>query len=176
MIASDPESLAGELKKVATPESWILLDIDYTVIDGKGGLMDPDLPKFIKQHKNIAFLTARPADHDSAKSTILRLQQELDWPTKCDDCCIKVGNNMSCATHAFPLILTHGHSKGSAISRWFKDNNIQPQHVIFADDQDGYLQHMKRHLVLDTQPELTLIKMRPPKAPFMQDFFEGLFN
>ena len=176
-IVTDPSQLTAELKQHAGPTSWILLDIDETVIDANQQLIDTALPAYIKQQKNVAFLTARPATDHSAQSTIQRLQQELEWNTHCTDCCHKAGNFMNCATHKFPVILTGGSSKGHAISAWFKAQNIKPRHIIFADDQDSYLRHMERDLDLQPRPKLTLIKMqRKNPYAFMQDFFDGLFH
>lgn len=176
-ITTDPHELTVALKGAANAKSWILLDIDETVIDDDQNLIDRSLPAFIKKHKNVAFLTARPATNDSAKHTIARLKKELGWDTHCTDCCRKSGNFMACETHSFPLILTSGHSKGSAISTWFKARGVKPGHIIFADDQDGYLRHMERDLDLQPRPKLTLIKMqRKNPYAFMQDFFDGLFH
>lgn len=167
VTCDDPSKLSQIIKSHLKPDTFLMLDIDHTTVDtATQKIMDPTLPSIIKQtmkSNNFAFLTARPCSDNALSYTLQKLGPQIHGNSKVTkgECTMLTANNKtcSCTTSQWPVIFTGGYSKGEAAKRWFMKNNKQPpKHIIFADDQPGYIRSMHDF----AGPNLTLIKMPEP--------------
>jgi hypothetical protein len=155
-------------------KTWVILDIDKTVITSDEDLMDPALPGLLEKIEKgkypgvrFVFLTARPCGDNSTGHTIEMLRSEFNLMNEDRSHCRRLAptsqNTCVCTSSQVRVMFTGGLSKGVAINNWFKlpeHASYVVNHIIFADDQEGYLNSVEMHTKLGSMLEkMTLLKM-----------------
>ncbi len=164
-------------------QSWVILDIDRTVITDKEKLIDPNLPAFLRglahtPNTKFVFLTARRCNSKSTLRTLKMLETQLGITEVRDNhTCQRLHATSEktclCSKSGMHVMFTGGQSKGTAINRWFaleENKNEVVNHIIFADDQKAYLKDVERDTRVDGLKYLHLLKMdfKPRIEKFMQ--------